>query len=69
MICCIEDRRVQLLGEPFIAPNATLIGSVIVEAARQRPTESALHYIENGRRYRAQLRVAADGWQGGEGNY
>jgi carbonic anhydrase/acetyltransferase-like protein (isoleucine patch superfamily) len=31
MIYDIEDRRVQLIGEPFIAPNATLIGSVIVE--------------------------------------
>jgi carbonic anhydrase/acetyltransferase-like protein (isoleucine patch superfamily) len=33
MIYDIEDRRVQLIGEPFIAPNATLIGSVIVEDA------------------------------------
>jgi carbonic anhydrase/acetyltransferase-like protein (isoleucine patch superfamily) len=33
MIYNIEDRRVQLIGEPFIAPNATLIGSVIVEDA------------------------------------
>jgi len=31
MIYDIEERRVQLCGEPFIAPNATLIGSVIVE--------------------------------------
>jgi carbonic anhydrase/acetyltransferase-like protein (isoleucine patch superfamily) len=33
MIYAIEDRRVQFIGEPFIAPNATLIGSVIVEDA------------------------------------
>jgi len=31
MIYDIGERRVQLLGEPFIAPNATLVGSVIVE--------------------------------------
>jgi len=31
MIYDIGERRVQLTGEPFIAPNATLIGSVVVE--------------------------------------
>jgi len=31
MIYSLEDRRVQLLGEVFIAPNATLIGSVTIE--------------------------------------
>jgi len=31
MIYDIGERRVQLLGEPFVAPNATLIGSVVVE--------------------------------------
>ena len=31
------------------------------EAARQKLTESALRYIEKGRRYRQHLRVAGDG--------
>jgi len=31
MIYGIENRTVQLIGEPYIAPNATLIGSVTVE--------------------------------------
>ena len=32
MIYNLKDRQVQLIGEPYIAPNATLIGSVTVEA-------------------------------------
>ncbi|ALC14928.1 acetyltransferase [Desulfuromonas soudanensis] len=31
MIYHLEDRRVTLIGTPFIAPNATLIGSVTIE--------------------------------------
>jgi len=31
MIYKIEERRVRLIGEPFVAPNATLVGSVTVE--------------------------------------
>jgi len=31
MIFSLGDRRVQLIGEPFIAPTATLIGAVTIE--------------------------------------
>jgi carbonic anhydrase/acetyltransferase-like protein (isoleucine patch superfamily) len=47
-----------------VPDGAVILGSpgkivrTLDEAARQKLVKSALHYIENGRRYRAQLRPA-----------
>lgn len=57
-----------LVTEKMVVPDgAVVLGSpgrivrTLDEAAPQKLTESALRYIENGRRYRVQLREAGDG--------
>jgi carbonic anhydrase/acetyltransferase-like protein (isoleucine patch superfamily) len=64
---CLIGANALVTERMEVPDGAVVLGSpgkvvrTLDEAGRQKLTESALRYIENGRRYRKQLRVAGDG--------